>query len=41
MDPEGERFKAELGLAKVFDQMPLWVKGITILEKYDLIFTWS
>lgn len=41
LDPEGEQFLAELGPIEFFDKNVLWVKGISILEEENIIFTWS
>ena len=41
LDPEGEQFLAELGPIKFFEVNVMWVKGMSILESQNIIFTWS
>jgi len=41
LDPEGNFFQAELGPKKRLEKMPLWIKGLKVNEKQNIIFTWS
>ncbi len=41
LDPEGEQLNAELGPQKCFEVNIPWIKGISVLEKENIIFTWS
>ena len=41
LDPEGNFFKAELGPKIKLEKMPLWVKGLKVNEKQNIIFSWS
>jgi WD40 repeat protein len=41
LDPEGNHFDAELGPKIPLEKMPLWIKGLKVSEKQNLIFTWS
>ena len=41
LDPEGNFFQAELGPKIKLKKMPLWVKGLKVVEKQNIIFTWS
>ena len=41
LDPEGHTFKAELGPKIKLEKMPLWIKGLKVSVKQNVIFSWS
>jgi WD40 repeat protein len=41
LDPEGNSFHAELGPRIKLEKMPLWIKGLKVNEKQNIIFSWS
>lgn len=41
LDPEGHQFEAFMGPKVKLQKMPLWIKGLKVIEDQDLIFTWS
>lgn len=41
LDPEGNWFTAEIGPKQKLQKMPLWIKGLKVVESQNLIFTWS
>jgi hypothetical protein len=41
MDPEGYHMSAELGQPVGLEDMPMWVKGLKIIESLSMITSWS
>jgi WD40 repeat protein len=41
LDPEGATMEFTLGSKIKLEKMPLWVKGLKVNEKEEVIFTWS
>ena len=41
MDPEGKKVSADLGDPVPLDQMPVWIKGMRVLDKLGMITSWS
>jgi WD40 repeat protein len=41
LDPSGKFFFPEIGPKTKLEKMPLWVKGLKVMESLDFIFTWS
>ena len=41
LDPEGHSFDAELGPKIKIEKMPLWIKGLRVNTKQNLIISWS
>ena len=41
MDPEGQFFEAELGPRMDVQNSPLWIKGLKINVKQNMMYIWS
>lgn len=41
LDPEGHFFQAHLGPKIKIEKMPLWIKGLKVSVKQNMIFSWS
>ena len=41
LDPEGHFFNANLGPKIKMEKMPLWIKGLKVNTKQNVIFSWS
>ena len=41
LDPEGQFFSAALGPKIKMEKMPLWIKGLKVNTKQNVIFSWS
>jgi len=41
LDPEGAFCSVEIGAKIKFEKMPLWIKGLKVDVKQDIVFSWS